>query len=294
MASIDVNSAARNGTYSGGLRLLSGRALRRFAQPPLHRCRRAHCDEQQWRSERQQSDAHRTPLPRLARRRPLCHEPFGSACVARDNGCGRALCGSSGFSRVTPTFRTTFARGSIVASADARLNFSLAPNVILTGGGSYETQHQRASGAGAEHRERECRLRAACGHIVRNALVHRRCARRSQQHLRRFHQLPRGRRVRASRRHSRARGDRLRVSRAHLRGKLIHPAVRRRKSGSASGALPQLGSGGRAGHRARSRIRRRDVFQSALSRHDPVQRTRRRKRSRTITISRRHRRTASR
>ena len=147
----DVNSAARNGTYSGRLRFApdvrSDVALSlRYIDAGAHIATNSNGvpnDSNQTHTERRflgSLDAGRFLTSRLEARVSLAATDADAHSADRLDSPE-----DTGFPY---DIRTRLYR----RSADARLNFSLVPNVILTGGGSYETQHHRASGSDAQHR----------------------------------------------------------------------------------------------------------------------------------------------
>jgi vitamin B12 transporter len=147
-----VNSAARNGTYSGGLHFTpdarSDIALNlRYIDAGAHIATNSNGvpnDSNQTHTERRflgSLDAGRFLTSRLEARVSLAATDADARSEDRPD--------SPDDTDFPYDVRTRLYR----RSADARLNFSLAPRVIVTGGGSYETQHQRASGSGPVHRD---------------------------------------------------------------------------------------------------------------------------------------------
>jgi vitamin B12 transporter len=147
-----VNSAARNGTYSGGLRLRpdtrSDIALNlRYIDAGAHIATNANGvpnDSNQTHTERRflgSLDAGRFLTSRLEARVSLAAT---NADVRSEDRPDSPDDTDFPFDIRTRSYRR---------SADARVNFSLVPDVVVTGGGSYETQHQRSSGNGAQHRD---------------------------------------------------------------------------------------------------------------------------------------------
>ncbi|HEY2898594.1 MAG TPA: TonB-dependent receptor [Gemmatimonadaceae bacterium] len=146
-----VNSAARNGTYSGGLRFTpdsrSDIALNlRYVDAGAHIATNSNGvpnDSNQTHTERRilgSLDAGRYLTRRLEARVSLAATDADARSADRPD--------SPDDTDFPYDIRTRLYR----RSADARLNYSLAPDVVVTGGGSYETQHHRASGSGPEHR----------------------------------------------------------------------------------------------------------------------------------------------
>jgi vitamin B12 transporter len=147
-----VNSAARNGTYSGGLHFTpdarSDVALNlRYIDAGAHIATNGNGvpnDSNQTHTERRilgSLDAGRFLTRRLEARVSLAATDADARSEDRPD--------SPDDTDFPFDIRTRLYR----RSADARLNFSLAPDVVVTGGGSYETQHHRASGSGAQHRD---------------------------------------------------------------------------------------------------------------------------------------------
>jgi vitamin B12 transporter len=147
-----VNSAARNGTYSGGLHFTpdarSDVALNlRYIDAGAHIATNGNGvpnDSNQTHTERRilgSLDAGRFLTRRLEARVSLAATDADARSEDRPD--------SPDDTDFPFDIRTRLYR----RSADARLNFSLAPDVVVTGGGSYETQHHRASGSDAQHRD---------------------------------------------------------------------------------------------------------------------------------------------
>ncbi|HSU94568.1 MAG TPA: TonB-dependent receptor [Gemmatimonadaceae bacterium] len=147
-----VNSAARNGTYSGGLRVTPDKrsdiALNlRYIDAGAHIATNSNGvpnDSNQTHTERRligSLDAGRFLTSRLEARVSLAATDADARSEDRPD--------SPNDTDFPYDIRTRLYR----RSADARLNFSLAPNVVASGGGSYETQHHRASGSGAQQRD---------------------------------------------------------------------------------------------------------------------------------------------
>jgi vitamin B12 transporter len=147
-----VNSAARNGTYSGRLRLTpdarSDIALSlRYIDAGAHIATNSNGvpnDSNQTHTERRflgSLDAGRFLTSRLEARVSLAATDADARSEDRPD--------SPNDTDFPYDIRTRLYR----RTADARLNFSLVPNVIVTSGGSYETQHQRASGGSPQHRD---------------------------------------------------------------------------------------------------------------------------------------------
>ncbi len=147
-----VNSAARNGTYSGGLRFTpdahSDIALNlRYIDAGAHIATNANgvpSDSNQTHTERRilgSLDAGRFLTSRLEARVSLAATDADARSEDRPD--------SPDDTDFPFDVRTRLYR----RSADARLNFSLAPDVVVTGGGAWEAQHHRASGSGAQHRD---------------------------------------------------------------------------------------------------------------------------------------------
>jgi vitamin B12 transporter len=147
-----VNSAARNGTYSGGLHFTpdarSDVALNlRYIDAGAHIATNGNGvpnDSNQTHTERRilgSLDAGRFLTRRLEARVSLAATDADARSEDRAD--------SPDDTDFPFDIRTRLYR----RSADARLNFSLAPDVVVTGGGSYETQHHRASGSDAQHRD---------------------------------------------------------------------------------------------------------------------------------------------
>ncbi|MEP7066333.1 MAG: TonB-dependent receptor [Gemmatimonadota bacterium] len=147
----DVNSAARNGTYSGHVGLSpdarSDVALNlRYIDAGAHIATNGNGvpnDSNQTHTERRllaSLDAGRFLTTRLEARVSLAATDADARSEDRPD--------NPNDTDFPYDIRTRLYR----RSADARLNFSLAPDVVVTGGGSYETQHHRASGSGPQHR----------------------------------------------------------------------------------------------------------------------------------------------
>ena len=146
-----VNSAARNGTYSGRLRVAPdartdvGLSLR-YIDAGVHVATNGNGvpnDSNQTHTERRfigSLDAGRFLTSRLEARASLGATNADVRSEDRPDGPD-----DTDFPYDT---RTRLYR----RSADARLNFTVVPDVIVTGGGSYETQHQRATGGDPQHR----------------------------------------------------------------------------------------------------------------------------------------------
>jgi vitamin B12 transporter len=146
-----VNSAARNGTYSGRFRLTpdahSDVALTlRYIDAGAHIATNGNGvpnDSNQTHTERRfigSLDAGRFLTSRLEARVSLGATDADARSEDRPDGPDDT---DFPFDSRTRLYRR---------SADARLNFTIVPDVIVTGGGSYETQHERATGADPEHR----------------------------------------------------------------------------------------------------------------------------------------------
>lgn len=144
-----VNSAARNGTYSGQLRLTpdarSEVALNlRYIDAGAHIATNSNGvpnDSNQTHTERRligSLDAGRFLTSRLEAR----------VAIAATDADARSE-DRPGDTDFPYDLRTRLYR----RSADARLNLSIVPGVVVTGGGSYETQHHRESGSSAQHRD---------------------------------------------------------------------------------------------------------------------------------------------
>jgi vitamin B12 transporter len=140
-----VNSAARNGTYSARLRLspdsVSDVALTlRYVDAGVHIATNSNGvpnDSNQTHTERRfigSLDAGRHLTSRLEARVALGATDADARSEDRPD--------SPGDTDFPYDIRSRLYR----RTADARLNFELAPNVTVTGGGSYETQHQRSTG----------------------------------------------------------------------------------------------------------------------------------------------------
>jgi vitamin B12 transporter len=147
-----VNSAARNGTYSGRLRFApdarSDVALNlRYVDAGAHIATNSNGvpnDSFQTHTERRflgSLDAGRFLTSRLEARVSLAATDADAHSADRPD--------SPDDTDFPYDVRTRLYR----RTADARLNVTLAPDVVVTGGGSYETQHQRASGSSAQHRD---------------------------------------------------------------------------------------------------------------------------------------------
>jgi len=148
----DVNSAARNGTYSGRLHFTpdtrSDVALNvRYIDAGAHIATNSNGvpnDSNQTHTERRalgSLDAGRFLTSRLEARVSLAATDADARSADRPD--------SPDDTDFPYDIRTRLYR----RSADARLNFSVAPDVVVTGGGSYESQHHRTSGAGPQHRD---------------------------------------------------------------------------------------------------------------------------------------------
>ncbi|MBA2685390.1 MAG: TonB-dependent receptor [Gemmatimonadaceae bacterium] len=147
----DVNSAARNGTYSGQLRLTPdartevGLSLR-YIDAGVHIATNGNGvpnDSNQTHTERRvigSLDAGRFLTHRLEARLSLGATDADVRSEDRPD--------SPGDTDYPYDTRTRLYR----RSADARLNFTIAPDVIMTGGGSYESQRARSTGVDAQHR----------------------------------------------------------------------------------------------------------------------------------------------
>lgn len=147
-----VNSAARNGTYSGRLRVSpdsrSDVALSlRYVDAGAHIATNSNGvpnDSNQTHTERRflgALDAGRFLTSRLEARVTLGASDADSRSADRPDSEGDT---DFPYDTRTRHYRRT---------ADARLNFTVIPDVIVTGGGSYETQRQRATGGTPQHRD---------------------------------------------------------------------------------------------------------------------------------------------
>ena len=147
----DVNSAARNGTYSGRLRVSpdsrSDVALDlRYIDAGVHVATNSNGvpnDSNQTHTERRfigSLDAGRWLTSRLQGRVTLAAT---NADVRSEDRPDSPEDTGFPFDSRSRLYRRT---------ADARLNFQLAPDVTVTGGGAYETQHQRTTGNAPESR----------------------------------------------------------------------------------------------------------------------------------------------
>ncbi|MEO6211268.1 MAG: TonB-dependent receptor [Gemmatimonadaceae bacterium] len=147
----DVNSAARNGTYSGQMRLTPdarsdvGISLR-YVDAGVHIATNGNGvpnDSNQIHTERRfiaSLDAGRFLTSRLEARASLGATDADVRSADRPDSPGDA---DFPYDTRTRTYRR---------SADARLNVTIIPDVIVTGGGSYESQRARSTGADAQHR----------------------------------------------------------------------------------------------------------------------------------------------
>ena len=140
-----VNSAARNGTYSARLRLTPDSAsdvalTLRYVDAGVHIATNSNGvpnDSNQTHTERRfigSLDAGRHLTSRLEARVSLAATDADAHSEDRPD--------SPGDTDFPYDIRSRLYR----RTADARLNFEIAPNVTVTGGGSYETQHQRTTG----------------------------------------------------------------------------------------------------------------------------------------------------
>lgn len=147
----EVNSAARNGTYGGSLRLApdarSDVALSlRYVDAGAHIATNSNGvpnDSNQTHTERRfigSLDAGRFLTSRLEARVSLGATNADTRSEDRPD--------SPGDTDFPYDIRSRLYRRTV----DARLNFQLAPDVIVTGGGAYETQHQRSTGNDPERR----------------------------------------------------------------------------------------------------------------------------------------------
>ena len=147
----DVNSAARNGTYSGRLRFTpdtrSDIALSlRYIDAGVHIATNSNGvpnDSNQTHTERRflgSLDAGRYLTSKLEARVSLAATDADARSEDRPD--------SEGDTDFPYDIRTRLYR----RTADARLNFHIVPDVVVTGGGSYESQRQRATGSDAQHR----------------------------------------------------------------------------------------------------------------------------------------------
>ena len=147
----EVNSAARNGTYSGRLRITpdtrTDLALAvRYIDAGVHIATNGNGvpnDSNQTHTERRflgSLDAARVLTSRLEARVALGATDADTRSEDRPDGPHDL---DFPYDSRTRLYRRT---------ADARLNFTIVPDVVVTGGGSYETQHQRATGGGPQHR----------------------------------------------------------------------------------------------------------------------------------------------
>ena len=146
-----VNSAARNGTYSGRLRFTPdsrsdvGVTLR-YIDAGVHIATNGNGvpnDSNQTHTERRflgSLDAGRSLTTRLEARVSLGATDADVRSEDRPDHPGDTDFPYDSRARL---YRR---------SADARLNFTIIPDVVVTGGGSYETQHARATGGAAQHR----------------------------------------------------------------------------------------------------------------------------------------------
>lgn len=146
-----INSAARNGTYSARLRLdpdtSSDVALSlRYIDAGVHIATNSNGvpnDSNQTHTDRRfvgSLDAGRHLTSRLEARVTLGATDADSRSEDRPDSPNDT---DFPYDTRARLYRRT---------ADARLNFQLAPNVTVTGGGSYETQHQRSTGNDPEAR----------------------------------------------------------------------------------------------------------------------------------------------
>jgi vitamin B12 transporter len=146
-----VNSAARNGTYSGALRFSpdsrSDVSLNlRYIDAGVHIATNANGvpnDSNQTHTERRflgSLDAGRFLTSRLEARVSLASTDADARSEDRPD------------SPDDTDFPFDVRTRSYRRSADARVNFTLVPNVVVTGGGAYETQHHRATGSSPQHR----------------------------------------------------------------------------------------------------------------------------------------------
>ena len=147
----DVNSAARNGTYSGSLRLApdtrSDISLSlRYIDAGAHIATNGNGvpnDSNQTHTERRflaSLDAGRFLTSKLEARASLAATDVDARSEDRPD--------SQDDTDFPYDIRTRIYR----RTADARLNFHIEPNVVVTGGGSYESQRERSTGGDPEHR----------------------------------------------------------------------------------------------------------------------------------------------
>ena len=207
------------------------------------------------------------------------HQPARGARRARRHECGCALRGSAGLAGGDTDFPYDIRTRLYRRTGDARLNFHIAPDVVVTGGGSYETQHERATGQSAQHRTSE--------QVTRSSRAHRFGALSYTGGVRVDHnstfgnftsyragaayELPSATRVHAAV-GTAFREPTFEESSSSQPFDVGNPDLRPERSRSWEAGVEQE-------HRARTGIDWRDVLQSAIPRHDPVQRTRRRGRA---------------
>ena len=146
-----VNSAARNGTYSGRLRLAPDARTDvaislRYIDAGAHIATNSNGvpnDSNQTHTERRfvgSLDAGRHLTSSLEARVSLDATNADTRSADRPDSPGDTDFPYDARMRL---YRRT---------ADARLNYHIAPDVVVTGGGSYETQGQRATGGDPQHR----------------------------------------------------------------------------------------------------------------------------------------------
>jgi vitamin B12 transporter len=147
----DVNSAARNGTYSGRIRFTPDARsdvsfTARYIDAGAHIATNSNGvpnDSNQTHTERRflaSLDAGRYLTSRLEARVALASTDADARSEDRPD------------SEVDTDFPYDIRTRLYRRTGDARLNFHIAPDVVVTGGGSYETQRERATGQSSEHR----------------------------------------------------------------------------------------------------------------------------------------------
>ena len=146
-----VNSTARNGTYSGRLRFTpdtrSDLALTlRYIDAGVHIATNGNGVP----NDSNQTHTERRSLGSLDAGRYLTSKLEARVSLGATDGDARSedRPDSEGDTDFPYDTRTRLYR----RSADARLNFHVAQDVVLTGGGSYESQRQRATGGDPQHR----------------------------------------------------------------------------------------------------------------------------------------------
>ena len=162
-----INSAARNGTYGGRLRLTpdarSDVALTlRYVDAGAHIATNGNGVP----NDSNQTHTERRFIGSLDAGRYLTNRLEARVSLGATNADARSE------DRPDSPNDTDFPYDSRARldrrTADARLNFQLTPDVTLTGGGSYETQHQRSTG----NEPRERTVRAGYAQLAGTSIAH--------------------------------------------------------------------------------------------------------------------------